>query len=122
MRTILYTWNLEQTQLGRLRYFCLRQGIRLRPVGAAECGLPIRELPDRAEEAAEAGQNRLPFDTPMLLMAGFSPAQVDALLAALKGIPPAVPLKAVLTAANRRWTSEQLHRELSAERAALGGA
>ena len=121
MRTVLYTWNLEQTQLGRLRYFCLRQGIQLRPVGAAECSLPIRELPDRPAEAA-AAEERLPFDTPMLLMAGFSPAQVDGLLAALKGIPPAVPLKAVLTAANRRWTGEQLHRELSAERAALGGA
>ncbi|MBR6028361.1 MAG: DUF3783 domain-containing protein [Clostridia bacterium] len=116
MRATLLTWNLAADHLGRLRYLCLRLGVQLRTVTAAETALPIDALLKQAPAPASA--EALPFDEPMLLMCGFSPAQFHGLLDrwAEIGLPP-VPLKAVLTAQNRRWTGEALHAALAEERA-----
>ena len=57
----------------------------------------------------------------MLLLAGFSRAQLDTFLAsfAKNGVPP-VALKAMLTETNLGWTAQQLAHELAEEHERLG--
>ena len=118
MRAVLCTWNLKTDTAGKLRYFCLREGIGFRPVGAAECSQPIRKLVIASPSAESVS---LPFPDEMLLMAGFTSLQLDRLLEFLreKGIP--IPLKAVMTASNARWDSLRLYQELCAEHQAMNG-
>ena len=119
MQPTLLCWNLPEDCAGRVRYLCLRLGLRSVTVTASACRRPLQEL--TASPPAPDGEP-LPFADTMLLMCGFSQAQFHGFLDGWKtqGLPP-VPLKAVLTAHNRRWDSLRLHEELLGEAAALGG-
>lgn len=110
---VLYTWNFSAPRLAALRSICGGLGVRLRPVSPAECGLPLGRLPDAP---APAGLAAMPFPEEMLLMAGFSSALCDSLLAALRehGLSP-IRRKAMLTPFNALWDSRRLYRELSEE-------
>ena len=110
MRPTVWTWNMPEEWMGRLRWECMRHRLQLRRVGAAECGVPLGKLRGVAADAAP-----LPFDEPMLLAAGLTGAQLEDVLRAAP-----VKLRAVLTPANARWDSGRLREELAAEAAALG--
>ena len=57
----------------------------------------------------------------LLLLADFSRAEMDHLLDGLRAKSVSIPLKAVLTPTNRRWTVLELIEELRRERAAVQG-
>ncbi|MDO4981932.1 MAG: DUF3783 domain-containing protein [Eubacteriales bacterium] len=53
------------------------------------------------------------------IMCGLSGSEMNALLDALRRQNINIPLKAVLTETNAKWSSARLYKELSAERAAF---
>ena len=63
-----------------------------------------------------------PFTEELLVMAGLNDKQLDALLLALRRKGVTLPLKAVLTPTNARWTAQALYEELCRERAAFAAA
>ena len=119
MTATLLTCNLAPETEGRARFLCMRLRIRCLRMTASACGIPLREA---LGVLPRADDGPLPFAEPMLVMCGFSGPQFHALLDSWKaqGLPP-VPLKAVLTETNRRWTCERLHGELAQEHAQLNG-
>lgn len=101
-------------------------GFRLRAVKKEEYGLPVgvlAGLKGLGEDAfEEAPLKRVDFSDEMAVMAGFSSAQVDAFIYALrrKGIGR-IDYKAVLTPYNMKWNSVQLYEELKKEHGAMMG-
>lgn len=118
MSPTILVFNLAPEKLAKLRFTCMRLGVQVRPVEAADwgqsmgtlCGMEPRSDTPAPEES---------FAEEMLVMANFTQALANRLLAALKQARLPIGLKAVLTPTNVHWTPVQLHRELSAERAAL---
>ena len=56
-----------------------------------------------------------PFSEPMLIMSGFTQAQTDIFLAALRARSITIPYKAVVTPTNLMWQCDALIRELIQE-------
>ena len=119
MATVLL-YNIRQREkLGKIKFILFKLGIGLREVQQEEFSAPVGSLlglevsPESQEDAWEA------FHEEMLVMYGLSSAQFNALLGALRQNRVPVALKAVVTETNSRWSSFRLHRELSAEHAAM---
>ena len=77
----------------------------------------------KEREAAEAGSCRKEdFSDEMAIMAGFTSAQIDAFIYALrkKGVGR-IDYKAVLTPYNMKWDSVQLYEEIKKEHEAMTG-
>lgn len=58
---------------------------------------------------------------PLLLLSGLTDAELDDLLAQLRGSGTVWPYKAVVTPHNRGWSLEKLYRELEREHRAMTG-
>ena len=111
MRTTLLSCGLTKEENARLLPLCQRIGAELREVRPGEYGCSLNRL-----LAGETSLLGCPdFREGMLVMCGFTSAQMDMLLAQTR----TVPLKAVLTPINQGWTVNQLHAELAKEREAL---
>ena len=106
--------NILPEKLGKLRFLCLRLGIRVQVVEPRTFGCAVGALV--AGDAAPMRAKHAPFTDEMLVMANFRPGMLDAFLAGFRefGIPP-VPLKAMLTPTNAAWTLERLHAALREE-------
>ena len=106
--------NILPEKLGRLRFLCLRLGIRVTVAEPRMFGCAVGDLV--AGTAAPVRGKWAPFADEMLVMAGFRPGMLDAFLAGFRemGIP-SVPLKAMLTETNAAWTLERLHAALQEE-------
>ncbi len=117
MTPVLYLYNLDNPKGAKIRRMCLPLRIRTQLVPPQAHTLTLEELIGGAPPPAEAAPG---FSDELLLMAGFTSAQMDALFQGFRRakIPP-VALKAVLTATNRSWTSVQLRQELLREREAI---
>lgn len=117
--TTLLTFNLSTERLAKLRFLCMRQGIRVCAVPPADFSQPVGALCglcDRADVPAPPQ----PFTDEMLVMADFTNQQASRFLASIKQARFApVRLKAMLTPTNAEWDCIHLHQELSAEREAL---
>lgn len=103
----------------RLKQYCALQGLRLRPVEASELDRAVGALAGEILPAPTPGPAG-PVPEPMLVLCRLSNAQLDRLLAALRGMEAGECLKAVLTPANAPWSLSQLYRELCRERLAMG--
>ena len=117
MLPTLCCWNFTPERMQALRRICGGMRVRLRPVSAAEAGVPLARLPQTDPLPSPAA---MPFGDEMLLMAAFTGAQVDNLLAGLRreGLAP-VRLKAVLSPFNAGWDSLTLRRSLAEEAARM---
>ena len=106
--------NILPEKLGKLRFLCLRLGIRVQIVEQRAFGCAVGELV--AGGAAPVRGRQAPFTDEMLVMASFRPGMLDAFLGGFRemGIPP-VPLKAMLTETNASWPLERLHAALREE-------
>ena len=106
--------NILPEKLGKLRFLCLRLGIRVQIVEQRAIGCTVGDLIDGG--AAPVRGKWAPFADEMLVMASFRPGMLDAFLAGFRemGIP-SVPLKAMLTETNADWTLERLHAALREE-------
>ncbi len=120
---LLLMYNLSPARQGAVRMLCARLKIRARAVEASEYKEKLGALAGMAEKRNEPFSGE-PFADEMLLMAGFAPQTLDALLRAFRSYRVApVALKAVLTPVNAEWDSVRLHEELLREHeaAAKGG-
>ena len=106
--------NILPEKLGKLRFLCLRLGIRVQIVEQRAFGCAVGALV--AGDAAMMRARHAPFTDEMLVMADFLPGMLDAFLGGFResGIPP-IPLKAMLTPTNASWTLERLHAALREE-------
>ena len=106
--------NIQPEKLGKLRFLCLRLGIRVNVIEQRAFGCTVGGLV--AGDAAPVRGRWAPFTDEMLVMAQFRPGMLDAFLAGFRemGIAP-VPLKAMLTETNAEWTLERLYAALREE-------
>jgi len=106
--------NIQPEKLGKLRFLCLRLGIRVQIVEQRSFGCAVGDL--AAGSAAPVRGKWAPFADEMLVMASFRPGMLDAFLGGFRemGIAP-VALKAMLTETNASWTLERLHAALREE-------
>ena len=118
VKPLLLCIHMEKERALRLSFLAMSLGVRVKLVSEAQQGQRLAALCGLEEEApappaAAVGQE-------MLVLAFFEDAQIDRLLAALRGsgLGP-VALKAVLTEHNRAWDCGRLYRELSMEAAAF---
>ena len=116
---ILLIYNLDEGTDLQLRSLCEAQRICCRAVSPGEYALPIGVLAGipvaaPAEETLWAG-----FSEPMLVMCHMLSPQLDAFLMGMRQIGIRIPLKAVLTPANVRWSSRRLRDELTTEHEAV---
>jgi hypothetical protein len=117
MATVLL-YNFTDPARRRAVKLCLhRLGIACREVAPEEQGSPLGLLLGlTGYEPAEAP---VPFSGEMLVMHALSREQFSGLLEGLRRSRVPVALKAVVTETNITWSSERLHRELSAEHMAM---
>ena len=106
--------NVLPEKLGKLRFLCLRLGIRVTVAEPRAFGCAVGDLV--AGTAVPARGKWAPFPDEMLVMAHFRPGMLDAFLGGFRetGIAP-IPLKAMLTETNAAWPLERLHAALKEE-------
>ena len=117
MTPMLYLYNLDNPRGAKIRRVCLPLGVRTALVPPQAHVLTLEELTTGTQPPPDGAPG---FPDELLLLVGFTSAQMDALFQGFRRarIAP-VALKAVLTPTNRSWTSVQLHRELLQEHEAV---
>jgi len=117
MRPTILTFNLNDARLSKLRFICMKLGVLVKDVPAADWGQPIGALcglTDRMEAEAAA------FPEEMLVFCHMDNTAVNRFLQTAKQMRYApVALKAILTPTNAEWTPAQLCEELKQERQAV---
>lgn len=117
MKPTILTFNLSDARLSKLRFLCMKLGVLVKDIPAADFGQPIGALcglADRTE--AEAGA----FPEEMLVFCHMDNTAVNRFLQTAKQMRYApVALKAILTPTNAEWTPVQLCDELKRERQAV---
>ena len=110
-------YNLSPEKDAKLKMLCRKLYIGARSVEKAEYGYTLARLLGLSkDEAVKPGED---FDDEMLYLAGLPGGMLNLFLDQLRRQKLTVPLKAVQTDANLRFTSYELYRELSAEREAI---
>lgn len=117
-RALLYGMPGETPAGGAAREILAALGIAVTEVAPYQLLQPVGLLAGCGGEPAQLYFGRAPRE-PVLILAGFSPAQLDGLLAALRRAGIHIPLKAVLTQHNRDWSLLSLIEELRREHAAM---
>ena len=117
-RPTILTFNLSETRLSKLRFLCMKLGLLVKPVPAADCCQPIGALCGLSEPIESAPAE--PFAEELLLFCHMDNMAVNRFLQTAKQMRFApVALKAILTPTNAAWTPGQLCRELKEEREAV---
>ena len=138
-RVLLYNFRNEARRK-KVKALLFRLALPSREVEPEEQGYPLGTLlgasdaahgepaapettpGEPADPGAAPGEEEAePFHEEMLVMHGLAPRQFHGLVDGLRQQGVLVPLKAVVTPHNIQWTSARLHRELSAEHAAMSG-
>ena len=117
-RVLLYSLPKETPAGAAAREVLSALDIAVTEVAPYQLLQPVGVLAGYEGEAAQLYFGRAPQE-PVLVMAGFSSAQLDGLLAALRRAGVVIPLKAVLTEHNRNWSMLALMEELQREHAAM---
>lgn len=118
MKPMILVFNIPADKLAKLRFTCMRMGIQVKPVEAADYGQSIGALCGMADRT-DAPVPQETFSEDMLVMSGFTQQLASRFLAALKQGRLFIRLKAVVTPTNAAWNPVQLHKELTAEREAI---
>ncbi len=113
---LLFNFSPEKARL--LRTAAAELGIVTRAVLPSEHQKPLAAL--LSSPAAQAFPAAPAFSGEMLVMASFSPEQMDRFLDRIRPLTPSA-LKAVTTPHNLFWTGAALAAELAAERSSLSG-
>ena len=115
---MILVFNIPADKLSKLRFTCMRLGIQVCPVEAADYGQTIGALCGMAGRT-DAPAPEETFTGDMLVMANFTQQLANRLLAALKQGRLFIHLKAVVTPTNAHWNPVELYKELTAERDAI---
>ncbi len=111
-------FNLKDPdKITAIRLTAMRFGVPCREVEPEQQGQTIGSLLSGAENTA--APCRTPFTDEMLVMNELPSALFHTLLETLRNEGKTVRLKAVVTQQNKNWTAQRLHREISAEAAAM---
>lgn len=110
-------YNCSGENFSKLRQIFAMLRLRMRVVEPDRYHIPLEELAQGKGEPAEMGE---PLPEPMLVFCGLPQALFNQVLEVIRAakLPP-IPLKAVLTDANRTWDTRRLHAELLKEREAI---
>lgn len=110
-------YNCSGEEFSKLRQIFAMLRLRMRAVGPDRYHIPLEKLVQGEGEPGEEGE---PIPEPMLVFCGLPQALFSQVLEVIRAakLPP-IPLKAVLTDANRTWDTRQLHAELLKEREAI---
>ena len=133
-RPMILAYSLTADRLNRLRFLCMKLGVLVKAVPAADFAQPIGALcgvSERVEcpEVAEVPDVPVAPDAPvapdvpvgeMIVFCHMSDVQVDRFLQTARQmrVPP-FPIKAILTPTNAAWSAPQLYQELTQERQAI---
>ena len=125
-KVLLYNFTDEKRRQ-TVKALLLRFAIPCREVRPLEQFYPLETLLETNDLPAPEGgpEKNKPFSDEMLVMHALSPAQFNGLLDGMRLAGVRVPLKAVVTPHNVRWSSRRLYGELRIEQEALragGGA
>ena len=111
-------YNCNPTKAAKLKMLCRNLFIEAQEVDKADFGKPVAVLLGENAEA-QAPADGADFDEEMLYFADINGGFLSILLDQLRRKKLTVVLKAVKTETNVQFTSYELYRELSAERAAI---
>ena len=116
MQPVLLSYNLTGEKANKVRFICMMLKVRFKEVAADAAELAVGDLAGVKDLGAPEGAQE-PVTDEMLVMCHFNEQLFDRFLNSLRagGIPP-IPLKAVLTPTNAKWTSFALCEELKRER------
>lgn len=117
-RVLLYGLPKETPAGSAAREILAGLGIAVTEIAPYQLLQPVGVLAGYGGEPAQLYFGRAPQE-PVLVMADFSSAQLDGLLAALRNGGVRIPLKAVLTETNQNWSLLALIEELQREHAAM---
>ena len=118
MRPTILTFNLNESRLAKLRFLCMKLGVLVKDVPAADFDQPIGALCGLSEPAEATPAE--PFADEMIVFCHMDNAVVNRFLQTAKQMHFApVALKAILTPTNAAWTPVQLCEELKQEREAV---
>ena len=111
-------YNCSGPEFSKLRQIFAMLRLRMRPVEPERYHVPLAQLADGQGEPAAEVPEAIP--EAMLVFCGLHQALLHQVLEVIRlaQLPP-IPLKAVLTGANREWDSLQLREELLKERDAI---
>lgn len=121
--TILLFHFSDKSRRAKLARALLPLHLRIKEVGKENYLQPVGYLAGNKElEPVEGSYEGEDLAGEMILMAGLSGAQVDAVLQAIRrsGVG-SIPYKAVLTAANQGWNALKLFEEIKSEHQQMGG-
>ena len=110
-------YNCSGPEFSKLRQIFAMLRLRMRPVEPGRYHVLLGQL---AEGKGEDGEPAEAIPEAMLVFCGLGEALLNQVLEVIRvaKLPP-IPLKAVLTDANREWTTLQLYEELKKEREAI---
>lgn len=110
-------YNLSPEKDAKLKMLCRKMNIAARSVEKHEYGQLIGYLLGLTDNSSSKdGED---FDDEMLYIAGLNGSMLNLFLDQLRRRKLVIPLKAVQTQTNLHFTSQELYRELSAERKAI---
>ena len=111
-------YNCSGPEFSKLRQIFAMLRLRMRPVEPERYHVPLAQLADGQGEPAAEVPEAIP--EAMLVFCGLHQALLHQVLEVIRlaQLPP-IPLKAVLTGANREWDPLQLREELLKEREAI---
>ncbi len=119
MDAAVLAYNFGGAELKRLKKLCTGKGTRCRAVAAEDFSQPIGVL--CGVEKRIENPPAVPMDEKILVLAHFTPRQLDALLTEMRTARVGLDaLKAVLTPTNAKWSADKLCAELLKERDAAG--
>lgn len=102
----------DEAKRTAVRILSLRLGFQVIDVLPEHQNLKISEL---LSAEKPSGCNPAPFTDEMMVMSGFQPQDMHALLDGMRNNGCPVTLKCVVTETNRSWPVARLYKELAAE-------
>jgi hypothetical protein len=116
MKQSILLFNFPKQQTLKLRKAFLPLKIRLKNISKSDFIQPVGYLAGIKEIAPVNNAETVPLSDPMMVMCGFTNAQLDLILsAARKSGAGAIPYKAILTPSNQNWNASELLHELKEE-------
>ena len=116
-------WNLSPADRGKLEGIAPAFGMKLLPVAPADAGKTVAQLLGEVEVKAPRTLVLEPGAyPPALVLANFRDKDVDTLLDLMRQAQVTIPLKAVVTPANRNWMFADLLAHLQEEHTAFTAA
>lgn len=114
---IILMYNLQNQKGAKIKMLCHKKRISFKSVDKNEYNLKIKDLLD-GNPTENRGETQ-DFTDEMLLFANFSNQLLNDFLKSMSSAKAYVSLKAVLTEHNGKFTSIQLHSEITAEHNAM---